>query len=220
MESSYRPHQLPPTTPPAGSTAGHRIAMPLARVLDFARREPDLHAPRQVAFALRPLLTLALSTAGLCQEQPEGGAARPGAAASPGRDATALGRKAARSSDLDGESELLFTALSSLIEVVRNLTPAAGKIYAQLGHRALPAGERAEGPYAAAGAPRSEVVIELISDANGGRERVLTATAAGALAFELSVVAAIVESKGGQLSWHADGGPACSFVVRLPVLRS
>ncbi len=194
--------------------------MPLARVLDFARREPDLRAPRQVAFALRPLLTLALSTAGLCREQQA--AAEPGtggAAAGPGREGVPGGRKTVRPVASDGGSELLFTALSSLIEVVRNLTPAGGRIYAQLGHEPLPEGERSAGPHAAR-APRSEVVIELTGDANGAGERPLTATASGALAFELSVVAAIIESKGGQLSWHADGGPSRSFVVRLPVLRT
>jgi hypothetical protein len=220
MEPSYRLHPPSPITPPADRAARHRITMPLARVLDFARREPDLHAPRQVAFALRPLLTLALSTAGLCQEQPEAAATGSGAASPPGRHPAVHGRQRARSGTTEDESELLFTALSSLIEVVRNLAPATGKIYAHLGHEALPSGAHAEGSLAAASAPRSEVVIELVSDANGGRERSLTATAAGALAFELSVVAAIVESKGGQLSWHADGGPASSFVVRLPVQRS
>jgi hypothetical protein len=65
------------------------------------------------------------------------------------------------------------------------------------------------------------VVIELVSIAGSTCDAPFSApaTASGALAFELAVVAAIVESKGGQLSLGTSGGDTRNFVVRLPVRR-
>jgi hypothetical protein len=226
--------------PPAPS-APHRIVIPLRQVLDFARNEPDFHPSRRVAFALRPLLELALATAGLCQRQAATPAASPGSRPpGPPRNlpaaATAIpvpaggdtphcrggvGAAGAAGERRGNDPELLFTALSSLVEVVKQLTPVSGRMYANLGHEKLPANEQEEqdddGP-----APRSEVVIELLSTAGSPRPAPAAApvAASGALGFELAVVGAIVESKGGQLSLSSPGGHSRRFVVRLPVRRS
>ena len=68
-------------------------------------------------------------------------------------------------------------------------------------------------------APRSEVVIELVSTAASAYASLPAAVRGelGSLAFELAVVAAIVESKGGEFCVGSPGGDARSFVVRLPV---
>jgi hypothetical protein len=199
MDLSQRSHVPAAASLPVAVPAHRRIAIPLARVLDFARHEPDSHPTRQLASALRPLLGVALATAGFGQGLP------------PGAPAPRPARR--------GEPELMFDALSSLVEVVKSLTPSAGKLYAHLGHEAVADSEDPEEDGAAA--PRSEVVIELVSSACTAYEELSPAihAALGALAFELAVVAAIVESKGGQLSLGEPGGPSRSFTVRLPVSR-
>ncbi|MDP9122197.1 MAG: hypothetical protein M3O15_12680, partial [Acidobacteriota bacterium] len=127
----------PPFLPPGPQ----RIVIPLSRVLSFARHE-SASSPEQRAIALRPLLALALATTGLSQTQ-----------SMPPVPAALLPRTAAN--DLPaGDPELLLTALSSLVEVVKNLTPASGKVFGRLGHEALPS---------PTSAPRSEVIIELLS---------------------------------------------------------
>jgi hypothetical protein len=196
MDSSQRSHAPAAAFQLVAVPAHRRIAIPLARVLDFARHEPDSHPTRQLASALRPLLGVALATAGFGQGLP------------PGAPAPRPARR--------GEPELMFDALSSLVEVVKSLTPSAGRLYAHLGHEAV-----ADPEEEMAVEPRSEVVIELVSSACTAYEELPPAVhaALGALAFELAVVAAIVESKGGQLSLGEPGGPSRSFTVRLPVCR-
>jgi hypothetical protein len=238
-----------------------RINIPLSPLLDFARNEPQSRS-EQVALGLRPLLALALATAGHV-------------------DATARGQAPAlprsrESSGASGDSEILFSALSTLVEVVKSLTPDAGKLYAHLGHQAIPSADDDDGdedrdaldgavgddgddgddrhaskdaaaihpgqPTAGAAyparrnativdtfhpgheladAPRSEVVIELVSTGESAHSELpaLLLDGSGAVAFELAVVAAIVESKGGQLSLGSPGGQSRSFTVRLPVYR-
>jgi hypothetical protein len=156
MDSSSRSNAPLLAAPVTAAGGPHRIALPLSRVLDFARNEPQFHPSRRVAFALRPLLALALSTAGLCKSAaaavPAGADRRqqsaPGPPAPP-PSAAAGERRLPRSTGGDaraGDPEVLFTALSSLVEVVKSLTPGAGRVYAHLGHQAVAAGE--EGPVA------------------------------------------------------------------------
>src|ERR1700724_1999909 len=173
MRSSQQSAAPPLGNLPHISTGSGRISIPLHRVLGFARQEADSRPSRQLAFALRPLLGLALATTGLCPESP---------AVSPLRRALPPS-----GSEMDADAEILFSALSSLVEVVKILTPGAGKVYALLGHEAAPA-------------PRSEVVIELRSTAGGAYASLPPAVLDdfGSLAFELAVVAAVVESKGGE----------------------
>lgn len=241
METNWQV-DAPPRPSMAGAVpARGRIAIPLDRVLDFARLDSDSQSSRPLAFALRPLLSLALATTGLYRGLRQTLPALPHAPA---------GGEAA-----GGDPELLFSALSSLVEIVKTLTPSAGRVYAQMGHETLDgadpdddAGARDELAPEANGAiershagsagrgnergnekraaatagPRSEVVIELVSTAGStpeGQEPRLHDDA-GAMAFELAVVAAIVESKGGELQLGSPGGDSRSFVVRLPVRRS
>jgi hypothetical protein len=242
MDSTYRSDLAFPLSLVADPGVQNRIIIPLGRVLDFARHEPGIHPTRQVALALRPLLAVALSAAGLCQDPPPDppAADRSTVAGTPASSLAA--RKGRRMhpahhahppqppqhgptdqlADLrPGDPEILFTALSSLIEVVKSLTPGTGRMYAHLGHEALP-GRGREEDTATALAPRSEVVIELVSVANSLRDEAGAAPqgASGALPFELAVVAAIVESRGGQLSLASDGTHSRTFVVRLPVHRA
>jgi hypothetical protein len=245
---------------PGAVPAHRRIAIPLDRVLDFARHDSDSRSSRHLAFALRPLLTMALATTGLYR------GLRPThpAFAGGGAGGEAPG----------GDPELLFSALSSLVEVVKNLTPSAGRVYAHMGHESLDGAEPAaagesDGPAesddatgagngagvgaalapggddageagerrrigvegrgrqrvaAATAGARSEVVIELVSTVGSPDEGLEPEPAvyddAGAMGFELAVVAAIVESKGGELQLGAAGGDSRSFVVRLPVCRT
>jgi hypothetical protein len=259
MDTTFRSEAPRLAGLPAAPEAPRRIVFSLSRALDFARKEPQLEPSQRVAFALRPLLALALTTAGLCNGQ----AAAGGQAAEPswsqrrrttpaGSDSRHLRTVAGAAGDRGGgDTELLFTALSSLVEVVKRLTPGSGRIYANLGHQPLLAGERSGA--ASSTTPRSEVVLELLSIAAAAQldvpelqgRQALPAhatpaagdappappadppagwsprpAAAGALAFELAVVGAILESKGGQLSVGSPGGCARSFVVRLPVHRS
>jgi hypothetical protein len=198
---------LPQAVPP-----NCRIAIPLHRVLGFARRESGSRPSRRLGFAMRPLLSLALETTGLC----------------PGLPATPVplpDRRAGKGSAAD--PEILFTALSSLVEVVKSLTPSAGRVYAQLGHQAVPATDLSDTAWReprerglAAAAPRSEVVIELVSTVSSTAASFSPAILddLGGLAFELAVVAAVVESKGGELCLGQAGVDRRSFVVRLPVL--
>ena len=199
---------------PHTSSGSGRISIPLHRVLGFARQESDSRPSRQLAFALRPLLGLALATTGLCPESP----------------AVSSLRRAwpPSGSELDADSEVLFSALSSLVEVVKILTPGTGKVYALLGHEAvaepdaLDAGDRERGQRGTAtAAPRSEVVIELVSTAGCAYASLPPAILDdfGSLAFELAVVAAVVESKGGELDFGSPCGDSRSFIVRLPVCR-
>jgi hypothetical protein len=225
---------------PGADPGGCRIAMPLRQVLDLARQESDSRPCRQMALALRRVLALALTTTGLCRSLPPAPAEVaedpwcPGGTAPPGRGSypsLRQGREAmtSRGEPAGGESEILFTALSSLVEVVKTLTPSDGRVYAHLGHEAVAGAEgeasdgrgREEWPQASA-APRSEVIIELVSTASPTFEGLTPAIldGLGALAFELAVVAAIVESKGGELHLDSPGGDSRSFVVRLPVRRS
>ncbi|HEY6322637.1 MAG TPA: hypothetical protein VJA16_13865 [Thermoanaerobaculia bacterium] len=212
MRSSQQSAAPPLATLPHISTGSGRISIPLHRVLGFARQESDSRPSRQLAFALRPLLGLALATTGLCPESP---------AVSPLRRALP-----ASGSEMDADSEILFSALSSLVEVVKILTPGAGKVYAMLGHEAVLApdgpdgGDRERGQRGAA-APRSEVVIELVSTPGCAYASLPPAVRDdfGSLAFELAVVAAVVESKGGELAFGSPDGDSRSFVVRLPVCR-
>jgi len=200
---------------PHTSSGSGRISIPLHRVLGFARQESDSRPSRQLAFALRPLLGLALATTGLCPESP---------AVSPHRRAWP-----SSGSELAADPEVLFSALSSLVEVVKILTPSAGKVYALLGHEAVPGpdvldddGDRELSQRGAAtAAPRSEVVIELVSTAGCAYASLPPAILDdfGSLAFELAVVAAVVESKGGELDFGAPCGDSRSFIVRLPVCR-
>ncbi len=218
MDSTYCSDLAYPLSLVADPGVQNRIIIPLGRVLDFARHEPGFPPTRQVALALRPLLAVALSAAGLCQDLPP----EPERA---GRDGHLLQPPPLpRVADLrPGDPEILFTALSSLIEVVKSLTPGTGRMYAHLGHEALPGRGRKEDS-ATALAPRSEVVIELVSVANSLRDSAGAGAgaqgASGALPFELAVVAAIVESRGGQLSLASDGAHSRTFVVRLPVHRA
>src|SRR5579863_5763167 len=165
------------------------------------------------------------------------------------------------------DPEILFSALSSLVEVVKALTPSTGRVYANLGHeavvppdgdaddgvgdtgdgggntgnggghavngvanavngvaiignaRAAADGDVGEAPAMPAAAPRSEVVIELVSTAASAYASLPAAVRGelGSLAFELAVVAAIVESKGGEFYVGSPAGDARSYVVRLPV---
>jgi hypothetical protein len=241
MGSSQRMEAPPLATGlPGEAPASCRIAMPLGQVLDLARQESESLPCRQMALALRRVLALALTTTGLCRSLPPAAAEVaedpwcPDAAASPGRGSypsLRQGREAttSRGEPAGGEPEILFTALSSLVEVVKTLTPSDGKVYAHLGHEAVLGAERGvsgdrgreEAPEARA-APRSEVVIELVSTPSASFEGLTPAIldGLGALAFELAVVAAIVESKGGELYLDSPGGDSRSFVVRLPVRRS
>ncbi|HXO28930.1 MAG TPA: hypothetical protein VOA80_16385 [Thermoanaerobaculia bacterium] len=213
MRSSQQSAAPPLGNLPHISTGSGRISIPLHRVLGFARQESDSRPSRQLAFALRPLLGLALATTGLCPESP---------AVSPLRRALPPS-----GSEMDADAEILFSALSSLVEVVKILTPGAGKVYALLGHEAVPApdgpdgGDHDRGQRGAATAPRSEVVIELRSTAGGAYASLPPAVLDdfGSLAFELAVVAAVVESKGGELDFGSPHGDTRSFVVRLPVCR-
>lgn len=194
-------------------TGSGRISIPLHRVLGFARQESDSRPSRQLAFALRPLLGLALATTGLCPESP---------AVSPLRRALPPS-----GSEVDADAEILFGALSSLVEVVKILTPGAGKVYALLGHQAVPTPDGPDGDglergqRGEAAGPRSEVVIELVSTAGCAYASLPPAVRddLGSLAFELAVVAAVVESKGGELDFGSPHGDTRSFVVRLPVNR-
>jgi hypothetical protein len=232
MDTTYRSDLAFPLSMVADPGLQNRIIIPLSRVLDFARHEPGIHPTRQVALALRPLLAVALSAAGLCDDE---AAAEPPVATAAGTDTnrrrlrpphperTAVPSPQRRLAD----PEILFTALSSLIEVVKSLTPGTGRMYANLGHEALP-GRGHKEDTATAFAPRSEVVIELVSVANSLRGAADNASdpgatprgASGALPFELAVVAAIVESRGGHLSLASDGVHSRFFVVRLPVHRA
>jgi hypothetical protein len=241
MDTTYRSDLAFPLSMVADPGLQNRIIIPLSRVLDFARHEPGIHPTRQVALALRPLLAVALSAAGLCDDE---AAAEPPLATAAGTDTnrrrlrpphperTAVPSPQRRLAD----PEILFTALSSLIEVVKSLTPGTGRMYANLGHEALP-GRGHKEDTATAFAPRSEVVIELVSVANSLRDAADAADnadnadnandpgapprgASGALPFELAVVAAIVESRGGHLSLASDGVHSRFFVVRLPVHRA
>jgi hypothetical protein len=213
MRSSQQSAAPPLASLPHISTGSGRISIPLHRVLGFARQESDSRPSRQLAFALRPLLGLALATTGLCPESP---------AVSPLRRALPPS-----GSEMDADSEILFSALSSLVEVVKILTPGAGKVYARLGHEAVPApdgpdgGDHERGQRGAATAPRSEVVIELVSTAGCAYACLPPAVRDdfGSLAFELAVVAAVVESKGGEFAFGSPNGDSRSFVVRLPVCR-
>jgi len=214
MRSSQQSEAPPLASLPHISTGSGRISIPLHRILGFARQESDLRPSRQLAFALRPLLGLALATTGLCPESP---------AVSPLRRALPPS-----GSEVDADSEILFSALSSLVEVVKILTPGAGKVYALLGHEAVPEADGPDGDDhergqhgAATLAPRSEVVIELVSTAGCAYARLPPEVLDdfGSLAFELAVVAAVVESKGGELAFGAPHGDSRSFVVRLPVCR-
>lgn len=200
MDTCYRSDLAFPLQLVADPGVQHRITIPVRRVLEFARHEPGFHPPtRQVAQALRQLLGAALAAAGLAEDS---ASSVPLAAACP------------------SEPEILFTALSSLVEVVKGLTPGSGRMYAHLGHEALP--ERCAEDTAATLAPRAEVVIELVSVANSLCDAAVMSPpgAAGALAFELAAVAAVVESRGGQLSLASDGACSRTFVVRLPVQRT
>jgi hypothetical protein len=204
MRSSQQLEAPPFATLPQSPGGHRRIALPLHRVLGFARQDSGSRPSRQLAFALRPLLGLALATTGLCPDPPAAPPRRHGGPRSAG--------------DAAGDPETLISALSSLVEVVKLLTPSAGKVYARLGHEALP--ERRE--HGVEGAvPRSEVVIELVSTASCDYSclppQILDDI--GSLAFELAVVAAIVESKGGELYLDGPRGDSRSFVVRLPVCR-
>jgi hypothetical protein len=258
MEINWEVDALPRSGKPGAVPAQSRIAIPLDRVLDFARHDSDSRSSRHLAFALRPLLSMALATTGLYR------------GLRPARPAFAHG--AAGADAPGGDPELLFSALSSLVEVVKNLTPSAGRVYAHMGHESLDgagpaaAGEsdgESEGPAesdaatgsgndagvgvgdalgpaaddrgdagvegrsrqriaAATAGARSEVVIELVSTVGSPDEGPEPAVYddAGAMGFELAVVAAIVESKGGELQLGAAGGDSRSFVVRLPVCRT
>jgi hypothetical protein len=198
------------------SPGGHRrIALPLHRVLGFARQDSESRPSRQLAFALRPLLGLALTTTGLCPDPPPAPPLRHGRPRSAG--------------DAAGDPETLISALSSLVEVVKLLTPSEGKVYARLGHEALASPPPLPPLNGAAGSehpaepatPRSQVVIELVSTASCDYSilppQILDDI--GSLAFELAVVAAIVESKGGEMYLGAPSGDSRSFVVHLPVCR-
>lgn len=214
MRSSQHSEAPPLATLPHTASGSGRIDIPLHRVLGFARQESESRPSRQLAFALRPLLGLALATTGLCSEPPA---------------VPALRRAWPPSgTDMTVDSEILFSALSSLVEVVKILTPSAGKVYALLGHEAvapsdgLDADDRERGRRGAAtAAPRSEVVIELVSTAGCAYASLPPAILHdfGSLAFELAVVAAVVESKGGELAFNPPRGDSRSFVVRLPVCR-
>lgn len=272
MEINWKVDAPPRSGKPGAVPAQSRIAIPLDRVLDFARHDSDSRSSRHLAFALRPLLSMALATTGLYQ------------GLRPARRAFAHGAGGAADGDAPGgDPELLFSALSSLVEVVKNLTPSAGRVYAHMGHESLDgagpaeAGESDgesdgdfEGPAeadaatgsgngagagdalglgtddrgdasdaserrrtgvegrgrqrvaAATAGARSEVVIELVSTVGSPDEGPEPAVYddAGAMGFELAVVAAIVESKGGELQLGAAGGDSRSFVVRLPVCRT
>jgi hypothetical protein len=199
-------------------------------VLGFARQDSELRPSRQLAFALRPLLGLALATTGLCPEPSPVSRLRRG--------------RTRRAPDAAGDLETLISALSSLVEVVKLLTPSEGRVHARLGHEALPprdesggsggaggaGGKHREGRQARIGAAgaagaamaRSEVVIELVSTAGPGPSGLPAQILEdlGSLAFELAVVAAIVEAKGGELYLGAPRGDSRSFVVRLPVRRA
>jgi hypothetical protein len=237
METNWQVDAPPRPSMPGAVPARGRIAIPLDRVLDFARHDSDSRSSRPLAFALRPLLTLALATTGLFRGLRQSPPALPH---------TPAGREGA-----GGDPELLFSALSSLVEVVKTLTPSAGRVYAHLGHESLdgadpedaggagdelapeandalessPSGAAGRGHgevTAATAGPRSEVVIELVSTAGSTADEPDSRLHddAGAMAFELAVVAAIVESKGGELQLGSPGGDSRSFVVRLPVRRS
>lgn len=315
MDIGQRPDTpLPLTVPPVSALLPavpphQRIAIPLSQVLDFARHDTDSQPSRQLAGALRPLLAVALATAGFCQGLPpelpvqkrprrpapagspsgsgaDDATAEPEAAVSLAKDAGAVlhnrpisAGAAAVPAGAGGDPEILFTALSSLVEVVKSLTPSAGRIYAHLGHEAVESDDaspfdehtghsahperpdalddqehladsagddsdsdadsgahslspsdhafdaQARPALAADNAinplPRSEVIIELVSIASPAYESLSPAihNALGALAFELAVVAAILESKGGQLHLAAPGAQSRRFVVRLPVWK-
>jgi hypothetical protein len=215
MRSSQYPEAPPLATLPHTPPGSSRIDIPLHRVLGFARQESESRPSRQLAFALRPLLGLALATTGLCPEPP----------------AVPSLRRAwpPSGTEIGADSEILFSALSSLVEVVKILTPGAGKVYALLGHEAVAPPEDVDGgdhergrhgAAVAATAPRSEVVIELVSTAGCAYTSLPPAILDdfGSLAFELAVVAAVVESKGGELAFDLPRGDSRSFVVRLPVM--
>src|ERR1700687_4686720 len=214
MRSSQHSEAPPLATLPHTTSGSGRIDIPLHRVLGFARQESESRPSRQLAFALRPLLGLALATTGLCPEPPA---------------VPTLRRAWPPSGDeIAADSEILFSALSSLVEVVKILTPSSGKVYALLGHEAvapqddLDGDDHERGRRAAATAPpRSEVIIELVSTAGSAYTSLPPAILDdfGSLAFELAVVAAVVASKGGQLAFGAPRGDSRSFVVRLPVRR-
>ena len=262
MEINWEVDAPPRSGKPGAVPAQSRIAIPLDRVLDFARHDSDSRSSRHLAFALRPLLTMALATTGLYR------------GLRPTHPALAHG-VAAGGEAPGGDPELLFSALSSLVEVVKNLTPSAGRVYAHMGHESLDGAEPAEAGdsdeasesddatgsgngagvgdalwhrpndagyagdagerrrtgvegrgrqrvAAATAGARSEVVIELVSTVGSPDARLEPAVYddAGAMGFELAVVAAIVESKGGELQLGAAGGDSRSFVVRLPVCRT
>src|SRR5438270_7826638 len=65
METNWQVDAPPRPSMPGAVPARGRIAIPLDRVLDFARHDSDSRSSRPLAFALRPLLTLALATTGL-----------------------------------------------------------------------------------------------------------------------------------------------------------
>jgi hypothetical protein len=237
METNWQVDAPPRPCMPSAVPAHGRIAIPLDRVLDFARHDSDPCSSRHLAFALRPLLSMALATTGLYQ----------GLRQIP----PALPHDVSGGEAPGGDPELLFSALSSLVEVVKTLTPSAGRVYAHMGHESLDGADSEDAPdadgelepeanhaiernrpgavgrgrqkvAAATAGPRSEVVIELVSTAGSTAEGLGPAALddAGAMAFELAVVAAIVESKGGELHMGSPGGDSRSFVVRLPVCRS
>jgi hypothetical protein len=233
MRSSQRLEAPPSTSLPQAPYGHRRIALPLPRVLGFARQDSELRPSRQLAFALRPLLGLALATTGLCPEPSPVSQLRRGRT-----------RRAPHAAGEAGDLETLISALSSLVEVVKLLTPSEGRVHARLGHEALPSrdesggaggdggadGKHREGRQARIGAAgatgaamaRSEVVIELVSTAGPGPSGLPAQILGdlGSLAFELAVVAAIVEAKGGELYLGAPRGDSRSFVVRLPVRRA
>src|SRR5260370_396963 len=124
MRSSQR-LEAPPSTSLPRSPYGHRrIALPLHRVLGFVRQDCELRPSRQLAFALRPLLGLALATTGLGPEPSPVSKLRRG--------------RARLAPDAAGDLETLISALSSLVEVVKLLTPSDGRVHARLAHEALP----------------------------------------------------------------------------------
>src|SRR5260370_19273754 len=155
MRSSQRLEAPPSTSLPRSPYGRRRIALRLHRVLGFARQDCELRPSRQLAFALRPLLGLALATTGLCPEPSPVSKLRRG--------------RARLATDAAGDLETLISALSSLVEVVKLLTPSAGTVHARLGHTALHSPDGAGG----AGGEHRE-----------GRERRSGVAGAGAARYE------------------------------------
>ncbi|HVT16359.1 MAG TPA: hypothetical protein VHQ90_09310 [Thermoanaerobaculia bacterium] len=199
--SRSREPQLP--SPAWQVPAGRRLGVSLARALDLARDQRGACRTRQRTRPLRPFIVLALASAGLWPE--------PTAAAASG---------AAGGDRTENDPELLFTALSSLIETVKSLTPPEGQVFAQLGREASPSrvGSREEradlSPF-----PPSDVVLELVSQMGAPSQETASRPVfhpSGDPALELALVAGIVERKGGRLT-IGPRGRSQSFTVRLPV---